>query len=446
MSSILRFLVVVLVATITLINFLAALHGYRSSMAEAELLFDEQLADIAGVMTTMVAGSQQGAATALDNSSIAYQVWRNGVLESSSGNIPAEPITPFEPGYLDVNFAGFRWRTYTRYLQESDHWLIVAERADMRFDVAESVIVESVLPIVLGLPLACLLTWIIVRRGLQPLSDLAQEMRVKRSDDLSPVTDTSPPRELAVLIASFNDLLARLDASFERERRFAADAAHELRTPVSVLKVELHNLLDEAELYRPQLEHLAESVERMKHSVEQVLMFYRTTPEQFRGNFRELDLASIAREVVADLYPQLESRGQAIKVMADSAPMSGDSFTLQTLVSNLVENASKFSGEGGRIKVAVRPSADRVQLVVEDNGPGIPPEQHDRVFERFYRGEDGHQDSAAGGSGIGLAIVQHVADIHHAKIALEDSSFGTGLGVYIDFPAAFTPGREEQEC
>ena len=118
--------------------------------------------------------------------------------------------------------------------------------SDIRFTLADSIILESVLPIILGLPLAGLLIWIIVGRGLRPLRDLAREMAARRSDDLSPVSDYEPPQELAVLIDSINDLLSRLDASFERERRFSADAAHELRTPISVLKVQLHNLLHDA--------------------------------------------------------------------------------------------------------------------------------------------------------------------------------------------------------
>jgi two-component system sensor histidine kinase QseC len=276
--------------------------------------------------------------------------------------------------------------------------------------------------------------WIIVGRGLRPLRDLAGEMGNKRSDDLSPVAELEPPKELAVLIDSINDLLHRLDASFERERSFAADAAHELRTPISVLKVQLHNMLRDAGNNDPRLSTLQTSVERMSHSVEQVLMLYRTTPEQFVASLEQLDLASLTREVIAQLYPQLEDRQQQIELLADTAPMLGDSFALQTLISNLIENASKYSGEAGEIRVSVTATDTLVVLTVEDSGPGIPPEQHDKVFERFYRGANGRQDSGRVGSGIGLAIVQHIADIHGAQIKLGDSGFTSGLSVSVSFP------------
>ena len=440
MSSIRRFLVVVLLATITLINFLAALHGFRTSMAEAEQLFDTQLADIAGVLAVTAGGPVPVNESAEDGNSILFQVWRGTQLESASGAAPAEPLAPLTAGYADVNFAGYRWRTFSRYEPAGNHWLIVAQRTDVRFKLAESMILQSVLPIILGLPLVGLLVWFVVGRGLSPLRDLAAEMAGKRSDDLSPVSSNDPPQELAVLVESINDLLQRLSATFERERRFAADAAHELRTPISVLNVQLHNLLRDAEGNDTQLRSLQTAVERMGHSVEQVLMLYRTTPEQFAARFVQLDLAGLAREVIAGLYPQLEAQRQQIELVADSVALRGDSFAVQTLLKNLIENASKFSGAGGEIRVILEQGPAGVVLTVEDNGPGIPTDQHDKVFERFFRvgGHSSDLGDGAGvpGSGIGLAIVQHIADIHGAVISLGESGFTSGLAVTVTFPAA----------
>lgn len=442
MSSIRRFLVVVLLATITLINFLTALHGYRTSMAKAEQLFDAQLADIADVLALTAGGIDSNPAVLAtvmgEGPGIAFQVWHHGELLSSSGVAPenlAEPVAPLVAGYADVNFAGYRWRAFSRYVPETERWLIVAERADIRFNLAESVILESVLPIILGLPLAGLLIWIIVGRGLRPLQDLAGEMGNKRGDDLSPVADFEPPQELAVLINSINDLLRRLEASFEREKRFAADAAHELRTPISVLKVQLHNLLRDADEGMVALRPLKAAVERMEHSVEQVLMLYRTTPEQFAANFTDLDLAGVARQVIAALYPQLEAKQQQIELVADRSPMRGDAFALRTLLTNLIENASKYSGSGCEIRVTIKHEGAGVELTVEDNGPGIPADQRDKVFERFYRLSSDRQDPGIVGSGIGLAIVRHLVDIHGASIRLGESSFPSGLAVTVRFPA-----------
>jgi two-component system sensor histidine kinase QseC len=449
-SSIRRFLVVVLLATITLINFLAALQGYRTSMAEAEQLFDAQLADIAEVLAVTVDGP--GRDSAFDNSSaehtnsITFQVWKDGLLEISSGDASAvsdTPVAPLVAGYADVNFAGYRWRAFSRYVSENDRWLIVAQRADVRFTLAESMILESVLPIILGLPLEGLLIWIIVGRGLRPLRDLASEMAGKRSDDLSPVADLDPPQELADLIYSINDLLRRLGASFEREKRFAADAAHELRTPISVLKVQLHNLLRDANSDSAQLESLQTAVERMGHSVEQVLMLYRTAPEQFTASFAELDLAGLARQLIAELYPQLETHHQQIELVADKLLMQGDSFAVQTLLTNLIENASKYSGDGGEIRVVLEQVQDGVTLKVEDSGPGIPADQYDKVFERFYRVGGDRHDSSPSGTGLGLAIVQHIAEIHGATISLGKSGFASGLAVTVTFPDVLPTGTQQ---
>ncbi len=439
MSSIRRFLVVVLLATITLINFLAALHGYRTSMAEAEQLFDQHLADVAAVLAVAADGRDTLAALVDSPGEVVFQVWQDGALVLASTNAPAAAMAALQPGYAETNFDGYRWRTYSFNAPDSQRWILVAERTDQRFALAENVILESVLPILFGLPLVGLLIWFIVGRSLSPLRDLADEVGNKRSDDLAPVDDTDPPQELAQLIDSFNGLLHRLKAAFDREKRFAADAAHELRTPISVLKVQLHNLLRDARDDDAQLQALASAVDRMERSVEQVLELYRTAPEQFASSFTELDLASTARQVIAEMYPQLQARKQQIELVAEAASMRGDEFAMRTLLRNLLENASKYSGAGGSIRVLIEPGRNFCRLTVEDSGPGIPASQREKVLERFVRGDGAHNDSGVVGSGIGLAIVKHVADIHDAEISLHDSGFDSGLAVKLLFPVGSQP-------
>lgn len=436
MSSIRRFLVIVLLATITLVNFLAALHGYRTSMAEAERLFDRQLEDIASVLSAsaeslVIASNIRGNA-----GSIAFQIWHADQPLDGSPALLQEQLAPLKSGYHDVNFNGYRWRAYVRFEPDASRWLIVAQRMDVRFQLAESIIIESVLPVILGLPVEGLLIWLIVGRGLRPLRQLATEMAIKRSNDLSPLSESERPQELDVLTDSINALLCRLDAAFEREKRFAADAAHELRTPLSVLKVQLHNLLRDAAADDTQLRSLQAAVDRMGHSVEQVLMLYRMTPDQFTAKFVQLDLSGLTRQAIADLYPQIEARKQQIELVGEQAFMPGDVFAIHTLVTNLLDNASKYSGKGGEIRVHVSSSTDQVILRVEDSGPGIPAAERARVFERFYRvGGDRHK-SGVTGSGLGLAIVRHIAEMHHAVIELADSGLGAGLAVIVRFPVA----------
>jgi two-component system sensor histidine kinase QseC len=268
-------------------------------------------------------------------------------------------------------------------------------------------------------------------------------MAGKRSDDLSSLSQTERPKELDVLTDSINALLRRLDAAFEREKRFAADAAHELRTPLSVLKVQLHNLLRDSTADDAQLRSLQMAVDRMGHSVEQVLMLYRMTPDQFAAKFVQLDLAGLARQAIAELYPQIEAQGQQIELIGEQTFMPGDVFAVHTLLINLLDNASKYSGKEGEIRVHISHTADQVILKVEDSGPGIPAIERERVFERFYRvGGDRHK-SGITGSGIGLAIVRHIAEMHHAVIELAESGFGSGLAVIVKFPIRIATGHSQ---
>ena len=182
------------------------------------------------------------------------------------------------------------------------------------------------------------------------------------------------------------------------------------------------------------------AVERMEHSVEQVLMLYRTAPDQFAANFTEVDLTGLARTIIAELYPQLEAKGQQIELLGDRQLLSGDEFALRTLLVNLIGNASKYSGASGEIRVVIEAVEDSVVLRVEDSGPGIPADQRDKVFERFYRIGSGRHDTAVPGTGIGLAVVQHVAEIHSASIELTDSDFASGLAVIVTFPCSIAVG------
>lgn len=427
MKSIRRFLTTALLTTIVAVNLFAAVYGYRNSIAEAELLFDQRLADIAGVLAETPSGYYR---TATGDSAIAFQIWQGDVLEAASGNIPDQPLTTFTTGYTDVKVGGFFWRAYAQYLDDSDRWILVAESTDIRAAIADSIVLDSVIPVVLGLPVYGLLIWVVVGRGLRPLDAVAGEMRAKRSDDLSPVANVDPPQELEVLVNSINDLLRRLDASFDRERQFAADAAHELRTPLSVLKIQLHNLLRDATEKSTELQSLQATVERMERSLEQVLTLYRMSPDQFAANFAVLDLNAVAQEVIAELYPQIQARQQTIELTGAGAPVSGDKSAIRTLLINLVENASRYSGQEGNIRVRIDADRAATVLLVEDSGPGVPAEIRDRIFDRFYRGEHDY-DSA--GSGIGLAIVKNICAIHGADIRLDDSGFETGLAVRIAF-------------
>ncbi|OGT72395.1 MAG: hypothetical protein A3H44_05520 [Gammaproteobacteria bacterium RIFCSPLOWO2_02_FULL_57_10] len=449
MASIRLFLTLTLIAIIVLVTFLSSLRGYQESMIEAERLFDLQLLEHVKLLSLIKpAGDSVGLSATndelllpqqsdLDLSAemlIAHQVFADdGELLSRSVIAPLSAMGPFEIGYRDVNFNGYRWRLLVIRDPDAQRWLMAAQRYDVRYELAESVILQSVTPTVLGIPIAAILIWFIVGYGLRPISQLAREVRSREASDLSRVQLDGVPRELTPLTQSTNDLLRRLQSSFSREKRFAADAAHELRTPISTLKVQIHNLLAELERPSATAEELRQGVDAMGHLVEQILVLNRTAPDQYMVQFVPLDLYELVREVVSVEFEQVLQREQVFELEGGSAIVSGDVTALRSLVQNLLANASKYTPVGGSIHMRVSALDDKVQLRVEDSGPGIPQEFHDRVFDRFYRLDGDRHASGASGSGLGLAIVKHIVEMHGASIALSASEKLGGLCVTISF-------------
>lgn len=437
MNSIRTYLVIMLMAAFSLVSFLAALNGYRASMAEAEKMLDTQLAEASDLLMLSWSGESPEPATLSHSDVLVFQVWRNGELLAASPDAPMEPIGDFSEGHRYGNFSGYRWLSYTRLAADGTAYM-VAERADLRHLVAERVVLESVVPLLLWLPVSAVLVWLLVGWGLRPLHELSRQINARRSDDLAPLSLENPPVELLQLIDSTNSLLARLSAAFEREKHFAAHAAHELRTPLSVLKVHLHNLGEELPADEPSLVHANAGVQRMHHLVEQILDLSRTNPELIVANFEDLDLHSLAQRITAEAWPQFADRNQVLSLEGGEAPLQGDPALLETLLRNLLDNAGKYTPEGGEVRVRIEPGQESVRLLVEDSGPGIPECDRERVFERFYRLGNG-EDSATLGAGLGLAIVRHIAEVHKASIALGRSDLG-GLAVSIDLPLTEQPG------
>lgn len=432
MRSIKFFLVSGILATLILFNFIAALQGYQSSMEEADRLFDNQMLDLARLVSNLDFSNQDVDEVRLGND-LTFQVWAGDELVAASNNAPDLPILEFSPGFGYANFNGYRWRTFTRFDTPRNRWVIVAERTDLRFVLAENVVIESVIPLLLGIPLVGLLIWFIVSQGLRPLAALSLDLKKKRANDLSPILSANSRVELDQTIESVNGFISRLAKAMEREKRFSADAAHELRTPISALKVQLHNLGSDIDTSNDSYQQLQQGVERMQHLIEQLLALYRTTPEQFEANSTQLDLYAITQQQIAMLYSSFERKQQQVELEGNSALIIGDKFSLETMLSNLLLNANKFTPVAGKIRVRVEENADEICLTVEDNGPGIPPQDRKTVFERFYRVDRGAAAYDPPGCGLGLTIVNHITELHNARITLEDSSFATGSAFKIHF-------------
>ncbi|GAB3092580.1 sensor histidine kinase [Aestuariicella hydrocarbonica] len=461
MRSIRTFLVIVLLSCICLVTFLAVLHGYRSSLTEAEELLERQLVDLAQLVAVIDSNHDKPVLEHY-SSDIWFQVWSAQLrLEFRSENAPQQRVVELNPlageRFHRVSFQGNSWRVVLRQFNAelaAPIWVVVAVREDIYAALTEGIILKSVLPIIWVLPLLGLLIWGVVSVGMHPLNRLANLLGHRKSDDLTPLNREGYPAELLVLVDSTNDLLIRLSEAFEREKRFSADAAHELRTPLAVLKVNLHNLAKNNNLDEGDYRALVSSADRIGSSIEQLLSLYRTSAQERDQALSSVDVAKIARSIVADCYAECLRKDQQIELEAETLNLVSDPIAISTLLRNLVDNAVKYTPEGGRILVTVRRASEGavgdlvagdggdisagngaviegVTVQVEDSGPGIPEDRRKRVFDRFYRlGGDQH-DSTVQGSGLGLSIVEHIVRLHHGGIALGQSSALGGLCIQV---------------
>jgi two-component system sensor histidine kinase QseC len=437
MKSIRAYLILALVATIFLANFVAAFHGYHRSIAAGDRLMDKQLIEMVQSLEQFDATDSAPPSNLFGDSRL-YQISdASARLLFRSSNAPPEPIADLEPGYNFASYDGLRWRIYVLH-DRQDRWIIAAQRSDLYRRLVEQMVLESILPIIWVLPVIALLVLVIVGIGLQPLKKLAGTLQQRRPGELMPVDRSGYPAELTVVVTSINELLERLTNAFDREQRFAADAAHELRTPLAAIKVNLHNLGNEQQFDRAALHQLEGSVDRMSHSIEQILTLYRFSPERLLAAATRCNLRQLAQQAIIDLYDGCTLKRQNIELDASPLEIEGNEFALLTLLRNLIDNAIKYTPVGGMIHVAIARDDGSATIDVEDSGPGVAPEEYKRVLDRFYRvGGDRHMSKVIG-SGLGLSIVEHIVHLHGGGIALGKSRLG-GLRVTISLPLGHSP-------
>lgn len=447
MTSIRTFLVVILISTITLISFLTALHGYRESMRQARLLFEDQLRQQAALLKVIpVSQAPESINSHFSNqteiTNNAFQIFNTDKeLILNSMNAPETAITDFVPGFSETNFSGYRWHTFVTFNKLYSNWIIVAEREDIRYLLADSMIMEAVFPVVISIPLTGVLVWLIVSFGLKPIHVLATQLRAKKASDLTPLKIDTTPKELTTLAVSANDLLQRLERSFSREKRFNSDVAHELRTPIAALKIHLQNLLTDMKDPPESAFKLEQGLQRINHLVEQIILLNRMTPDHYMAQFTNIDLFDVTRNVVEDVLDEINTKNQTLEFNGKKMEVFGDAFALETMLKNILRNAIKYTPENGKIVIRFEEKEGHSILQVMDNGPGIPDNEYDRVFERFYRlGGDRHNSMSAG-CGLGLSIVKYIAELHEARLQLEPSEFESGLLISVIFPAKIIPAE-----
>ena len=313
----------------------------------------------------------------------------------------------------------------------------VAERLTVRGDSARQIMLGMVLPQGLLILAATLAVWYGIGRGLRPLAKLRSEIESRSHRDLSALSAAQAPQELEPLINAMNGLLSRLSAVLAAQRRFIADAAHQLRTPLAGIKTQTELALrnSKSQDLEATLRQLHTATENTTRLVNQLLTLARAEPGEKREHTTQpLDLATLARETTMEWVPRAIGRDIDLGFDAPdtSATIEGNAFLLKEMLNNVLDNALRYTQTGGQVTVRVTPDTSVVRLAVEDTGPGIPAAERERVFERFYR----VLETGSEGCGLGLAIVREIAQSHNAEIALDSGPNGVGTIVQISFPRA----------
>lgn len=453
MSSMRRRTLALVLGLMLLGTLAMTLFNYFDSTHEVEEIYDAQLAHSArllqGLMRTPVreeerAGLYRAFNEALAQagqrskpghpyeSKLAFQVWdASGHLLVHSAGAPSLESPSQLEGFAALELGPHKWRGFL--LRDSSTGLLIwtGERDDVRRELVTSIVRHTLFPTLLGSLLLAALLWWAIGWGLAPLRNMAAAIRARHADSLQPLQLEPLPSELAPMQAALNRLLGQIEQLLECERRFIADAAHELRTPLAVLRVHVQNATqarDEAERQQS-LGYLLGGIDRATRVVNQLLTLARMEPLIERGEMAQVDVLALVRETLAELTPWVLKQGLELDLEAGEGDyhLNADPGSLGIALQNLVTNAVNHSPAGGRLHVRLSADAQRLLLQVEDQGPGIPAEDLERVFERFY------SRGTVQGAGLGLAIVQSIARRHAGQIRLRNLDSG-GLQASLELP------------
>ncbi|MGM9516862.1 ATP-binding protein [Roseateles sp. DB2] len=371
-------------------------------------------------------------------SKVAFQVFHEGQLVLRSANAPTAPMLPLSEaaGFRNVQREGRAWRVFATQGAEGDILVLVGEQLQSRADILRAVLRGMLWPLLLALPLLALGLWWGVHRGMSPLRELGRQLRARSAAELQPLHLPEAPLEMQPLLEALNTLFARIQALMESERRFTADAAHELRTPIAAIRTQAQVALaageDEPTRARA-LQATLVGCDRASRLVEQLLTLARLEAGQSPA-LQPLDLAALARQSLAEQVPRALQARQQLALDGADAPrvVRGDSSLLAALLRNLLDNALRYSPPGARVHLQLAQDDGEVLLTLEDSGPGLEVPALARLGERFFRQLGTGQD----GSGLGWSIVRRIAAVHDARLAVDRSPALGGLRVRLYLPAS----------
>lgn len=361
---------------------------------------------------------------------VSFRILRDGSLitESTDAANLADVFPPV--GFSDQLVKGKKWRFFKLEDKDSGLTVEVAERYNIREELTFGLLTSLIGPAIIFMLLALAIIWWGTTHGLQRLVLISSQVDRRAVDDLSPIKDTTIPVEIQPLLDALNRLFSRIEQSFSREREFTDNAAHELRTPLAAMKTQAQVLLKTEDLSPAGIagfNNLLASIDRAVNMTENLLSFARLQSDKGEKNI--VDLSSLVRDEI-DVLDKSVAQKKITSHLADDALIEGMPQALSILVSNIIQNAVKFTPDGGDIAIEVKKHTDSIELSVRDSGLGIADEYKQKVFERFFR----INKSLQTGSGLGLAMVKWVADTHQAKIVLSDNK-PQGLAFSVIFKA-----------
>lgn len=366
-----------------------------------------------------------------DDDDFVIQVWlTNGERIMHLNRKEGAPARATE-GFSTHFSGGMLWRSFG--LNRGDRFIQTSQPFSDRVEMTTEVALGAIAPVLLLIIVLGILVWVSIGRGLRPLHSITAAIHQRQPNALDPLPEAEVPVEILPLVQALNQLLGRLGEALEKQRKFIADAAHELRTPLAAIQLQAQ-LLERTQDGPEREEVLAQikaGIDRAGRLVQQLLTMARLDPEDWQRPFAEVDLSELSKSVIRDLTPSA-LRKQIDLGFCGDRPLNiwGDVETLRTLLTNLIDNAIRYTPAHGQVDVKLEPDENRARIEVEDTGPGIPPEERERAFSRFHR----LSSNGEFGSGLGLAIAKEIVEQHQGQIALKTGEHNKGLRVVIDLP------------
>ncbi len=437
--SLRRRLLWLLLLAIVLTATTQAWFAYRNARAEADAMFDYHMQQTALALRSglNVNGSElfgQGVPLAEENFDFVVQVWTSDGINVFRSTTRAELPQRAILGFSNVAARGTTYRVFS--LQSHNQVIQVAQDMAVRQEMASSLALRTLLPIAAMAPVLMLVAWWVVSVSLLPVARVRTQLAQRQPDSLDPVSDVGLPDEITPLVRELNLLLARVGAAFGAQKNFVADAAHELRSPLAALRLQVQGLqrAPDSATRDVALERLLAGIDRATRLVEQLLVLTRNQAQTQASAREPVVLGDITQLEMADATAAANTRHITLGLDAtDAGRINGYPDALRILVRNLLDNAIKYTPVGGTVTVQVtRTSPGTLRLQVEDSGTGIAQDDLARVMDRFYR----VPGTPTTGSGLGLAIVKSIADLHGATVHLGRAELLRGLLVQIDFPVA----------